>query len=104
DPATNRITETVDRTGLWQAQTPQVFRRDWLVEAYAKRSDFTGSITDDAQLIEALGHSVTVVPGAMTNFKITTQEDLDLADAIVKRRIAKMPDRPSLGFAEEAKW
>src|SRR5205823_5642279 len=54
DPATNRITETVPRAGLWQAQTPQVFRRDWLGQAYAKRSEFSGSITDDAQLIEAL--------------------------------------------------
>ena len=56
-PGDNRISGTVPRAGLWQAQTPQVFRRDWLVEAYAKRSEFAGSITDDAQLVEAAGHA-----------------------------------------------
>ncbi|HXD85323.1 MAG TPA: 2-C-methyl-D-erythritol 4-phosphate cytidylyltransferase [Urbifossiella sp.] len=104
DAATQRIVGTIDRAGLWQAQTPQVFRRDWLVEAYARRGEFPGSITDDAQLVEALGHSVTVVPGSPMNFKITTREDLDLAEAIVKRRIAKPVERPALGFSEEAKW
>jgi 2-C-methyl-D-erythritol 4-phosphate cytidylyltransferase len=104
DAATHQITETVPRAGLWQAQTPQVFRRDWLVEAYAKRSAFPGTITDDAQLIESLGHAVTVVPGSPFNFKITTQDDLQLADAIVKHRQAKPSERPILGFSEEAKW
>jgi len=104
DPATNRIVETVPRTGLWQAQTPQVFRRDWLVEAYARRSEFPGPITDDAQLVEALGHAVTVVPGSPTNFKITTKDDLALAESIVKQRIKKQDDRPVAGFHEEAKW
>ena len=104
DPATNRITGTVPRAGLWQAQTPQVFRRDWMVEAYAKRGEFPGSITDDAQLIEALGHAVTVVPGSPTNFKITTKDDLALAEVIVKSRVAKPADRPALGFNDEAQW
>lgn len=104
DPATNRIVETVPRAGLWQAQTPQVFRRDWLVEAYARRNEFGTAITDDGQLVEALGHSVTVVPGSPTNFKITTRDDLDLAEAIVKRRVKKQDDRPAAGFHEEAKW
>ena len=104
DPATNQITDTVPRAGLWQAQTPQVFRRDWLVEAYARRADFSGSITDDAQLIEALGRAVTVVPGSPTNFKITTKEDLALAEVIVKSRVVKPSDKPSVGFTEEAQW
>lgn len=104
DPKTHQVVETVPRTGLWQAQTPQVFRRDWLVEAYARRAEFPGPITDDAQLVEALGHVVTVVPGSPTNFKITTKEDLDLAEAIVKRRIKRQDDRPSTGFHDEAKW
>ena len=46
------IQETVAREGLWEAQSPQVFRRDWLMEAYARRDDFAA--TDDAQLIERL--------------------------------------------------
>lgn len=108
DPATNRITGTVPRAGLWQAQTPQVFRRDWLVEAYAKRASFSSAITDDAQLIEAIGHSVVVVPGSATNFKITTKEDLELAEAILKARAAKTrsaPTTPKWGaFDDEAKW
>ena len=89
DPATQRITATVSRSGLWQAQTPQVFRRDWLVEAYAKRPELNLPITDDAQLVEALGYPVVVVPGSAVNFKITTQEDFDLAEAIVKATSAK---------------
>src|SRR5581483_6834917 len=81
DPGTNRITETVPRGGLWLAQTPQVFRRDWLAEAYSKRGSLGGAVTDDAQLVEAVGHPVAVVPGSPENFKITTRDDLDLAVA-----------------------
>ena len=108
DPATNRITGTVPRAGVWQAQTPQVFRRDWLVEAYAKRASLTSPITDDAQLIEAMGHAVVVVPGSPTNFKITTKDDLELAEAVLKARGAKVRnDPPPVGggaFDDEAKW
>jgi 2-C-methyl-D-erythritol 4-phosphate cytidylyltransferase len=104
DPKDNRITDTVPRQNLWQAQTPQVFRRDWLVEAYAKRSTFTTPITDDAQLIEALGHSVYVVTGSPTNFKITTKEDLDLADALLKGRAKKPAPAPAARFDDDAKW
>lgn len=108
DPATNRITGTVLRANVWQAQTPQVFRRDWLVEAYAKRAELSVPITDDAQLIEAIGHSVVVVPGLPANFKITTKDDLDLADAILKARSAKTTSAPAApkwgAFDDEAKW
>ncbi len=107
DPATSRITGTVSRAGVWQAQTPQVFRRDWLAEAYAKRASLKSPITDDAQLMEALGHAVVVVPGASTNFKITTKEDLELADAVMKARAAKRRDEPPPtggAFDDEAKW
>jgi 2-C-methyl-D-erythritol 4-phosphate cytidylyltransferase len=107
DPETNRITGTVPRAGVWQAQTPQIFRRDWLVEAYAKRGAFEGAITDDAQLLERIGHSVIVVPGSPTNFKITTKDDLELADAVLKARTARTSaaPRPSAGaFDDEAKW
>ncbi len=96
------ITGTVPREGVWQAQTPQVFRRDWLVEAYAKR---TGTVTDDAQLIEALGHSVCVVPGSAFNFKITTQDDLKLADAVMQSRKKPGAAKPKpLFFDDEPKW
>lgn len=59
----HRIQETLPRKGLWLAQTPQVFRRDWLEAAYASRGKLGRDITDDAQLVEALGHAVTVVEG-----------------------------------------
>ena len=96
------IVGTVPRDGVWQAQTPQVFRRDWLVEAYAKR---TGTVTDDAQLIEALGHSVSVVPGSAFNFKITTQDDLKLADAVMQSRKKPGAAKPMpLFFDDEPKW
>lgn len=101
--AQNQITETVPRAGLWAAQTPQVFRRDWLVEAYAMRGKLSQSITDDAQLVEALGHPVFVVPGSPSNFKITTKDDIELAEAIVKARLAK-PSAPLRAFGDEAKW
>src|SRR5688572_26673073 len=56
-----RVKATVPRQGLWLAQTPQAFRRDWLEEAYAKRAQLGQGITDDAQLVEAAGHPVHVV-------------------------------------------
>jgi 2-C-methyl-D-erythritol 4-phosphate cytidylyltransferase len=77
-----KITETVSRDGLWEAQTPQVFRRELLIEAYAKRG--REAVTDDAQLIERLGHSVTVVPCSPLNLKITTRDDLKLAEQVLK--------------------
>lgn len=81
--AEKRIVETVDRSGLWMAQTPQVFRRDWLVEAYAARR---GQPTDEAQAVEACGYPVTIVEGAATNLKITTADDLTLAKNWLKGR------------------
>jgi 2-C-methyl-D-erythritol 4-phosphate cytidylyltransferase len=76
--ADRTISETVAREGLWEAQTPQVFRRQLLFDAYAKRGDFPA--TDDAQLVERLGQQVTIVPGSPINLKITTREDLRLAE------------------------
>ncbi len=76
------VDETVARDGLWLAQTPQVFRRALLEKAYAARGDFRA--TDDAQLVERLGHTVTIVPGSTLNLKITTRDDLQLAAAALK--------------------
>ncbi|MFO1004434.1 MAG: 2-C-methyl-D-erythritol 4-phosphate cytidylyltransferase [Planctomycetaceae bacterium] len=80
--AGNRITETVPRADLWAAQTPQIVRQDWLRQAFAERGTFQP--TDEAQLIERMGHPVEVVPGLASNIKITTQDDLDLAEALLK--------------------
>lgn len=82
DAAGDAILETVDRRGLWAAQTPQVFRRNLLEQAYHNVGD--GESTDDAQLIEAIGEKVTLVDGSPLNIKITTQRDLRLAEQILK--------------------
>ena len=76
------VTATVDRESLWEAQTPQVFRRELLVKAYAQRG--RDCVTDDAQLVERLGQSVTVVPCSRLNLKITTRDDLKLAEHVLK--------------------
>jgi 2-C-methyl-D-erythritol 4-phosphate cytidylyltransferase len=81
-----RVTGTIDREGLWLAQTPQVFRRDWLAEAYARREALGPSITDDARLVEAAGHAAYLVTGSATNLKITTPDDLAIAAGILGSR------------------
>lgn len=77
-----QIEKTVDRSGLWEAQTPQVFRRELLEKAYAASG--SRSVTDDASLVEALGEQVVVVQGSPLNIKITTRDDLKLAEQILK--------------------
>ena len=77
----NAITDTVSRNGLFAAQTPQVFRRELILEAYAQRSDFKA--TDESSLVERMGHPVHVVMGSPMNIKITTQEDLKIAAALL---------------------
>ncbi len=84
DPATGALA-TVDRANLYAAQTPQVARRDWLVEAYAARGKLGVPATDDAQLLEALGKPAGLVEGSAANFKITTADDLELAEAVLRR-------------------
>jgi 2-C-methyl-D-erythritol 4-phosphate cytidylyltransferase len=77
-----QIESTVDREQLWAAQTPQIFHRALLLKAYAASAG--KQVTDDASLVEQLGERVTVVPGSSLNVKITTQEDLRLAEQILK--------------------
>lgn len=96
------IDETVARTGLWEAQTPQVFRRDLLLEAYAARGDFDA--TDDAQLVERLGKPVHVVEGSPVNIKITTREDLRLAEQALKALPKPKFHGPSHPFADDDMW
>ena len=102
--AQQQVQATVSRKGLWLAQTPQVFRRDWLEAAYAGRAKLGNDITDDAQLVEAAGHKVTVVEGASTNVKITTKNDLFLAEAILKSRPKPKGKGPIHPFAEDEMW
>ncbi|MFL5241377.1 MAG: 2-C-methyl-D-erythritol 4-phosphate cytidylyltransferase [Gemmataceae bacterium] len=102
--AQRQIESTLPREGVWQAQTPQVFRREWLVEAYANGAKFGNAITDDAQLIEASGHRVHIVEGTPLNVKITTKQDLILAEAVLKARPKPHVPRAAHPFAEEEMW
>jgi len=76
--------ETVDRRDLWVALTPQVFHVGLLIEAYKKHNGRPA--TDDAQLVERIGHDVALVRGSAENLKITYPEDLHLAEAILARQ------------------
>ena len=77
------VVETPLRQHLRSVQTPQVFRYDIINEAY-RRSD--SDVTDDATLVENLGYRVKVYPGSDTNIKVTTPEDLYLAETFIKAR------------------
>ncbi|MCD6304652.1 MAG: 2-C-methyl-D-erythritol 4-phosphate cytidylyltransferase [Planctomycetes bacterium] len=93
------VRETVDRSGMWIAQTPQVFRRDVLLAAYASGLD----ATDDAALVEAAGHPVRVVMGDPRNVKITTPADLAFAAAVIKTLPRPKTDGYRHPF-EEPRW
>ncbi len=82
------IKETVDRDSLWMIQTPQAFRFDLLAEAedVAEKVGFLG--TDEAMLVERLGHDIHMVESSYENVKMTTQEDLIFGEAILNRRQA----------------
>lgn len=76
------ISETLDRKKIWEIQTPQVFKKSILINAYEKYG--TKEATDDASLVEKTGVKVKVVLGSYFNIKITTPEDLVFAKAILK--------------------
>ncbi len=76
-------TATIPREGLYLAQTPQVFRRDLLCKAYAHRCRVGPTVTDDCQLVEAIGHPCAIVAGSPLNIKITTSDDLKLAAVVL---------------------
>ena len=80
------VESTVDRSALWAVQTPQAFRAALLREAHdkARRDAFRG--TDEAMLVERLGHPVRVVPGSEENVKLTTPGDLRRARILRRRR------------------
>lgn len=78
------ILKSLDRTNIWRAQTPQVFRKDWFMQVYAQRDRaHSAQTTDDSMLFEEAGHTVSVVEGSSLNIKITTKTDLQLAEAIL---------------------
>lgn len=98
----NVVEETVSRENKWLAQTPQVFRRETLIQAFAGRGD--AQPTDEAELMEHRGHAVHVVTGSPLNIKITTRRDLKLAQAILKSMPAPKLDAPLHPFADDSLW
>ncbi len=118
----NTIIKTVDRTGLYEAQTPQVFEAKLLKKAYENLKKLDASKinacgeqgrTDDSQLVEALGHlvgaepavarKVSIVETDSSNIKITRQSDIAIAQAILKSR-AKSKPKGYIGPYAEAEW
>jgi len=81
-----RILGTPPRAGLWLARTPQGFRKDLILRAHYAARDGGFCATDDAQLVERLGCEVRVVQDSYDNLKITTAEDLAIAEAILRWR------------------
>lgn len=78
------VESTLPRKFLWSVQTPQVFRYELIVDAYEKAHNDNFYGTDDASLVERLGYKVKVIPGEYTNIKITTREDLEIAQRYLK--------------------
>lgn len=83
-----RLVESLDRSRIVLAQTPQGFSLPLLLRAHFEAADAGLAGDDDAQLVNAAGHPVTVVAGEMTNIKLTTAEDLELLEALVREQEA----------------
>jgi 2-C-methyl-D-erythritol 4-phosphate cytidylyltransferase len=79
-----RVQRTLDRKRIYHAQTPQAFRYAIIKEAYERAYAEGFSATDDSQLVERIGHRVSVVEGSPINIKITRPFDLRLAEVIKK--------------------
>ncbi|MFH1413752.1 MAG: 2-C-methyl-D-erythritol 4-phosphate cytidylyltransferase [Candidatus Omnitrophota bacterium] len=77
---TQIVEKTLDRSRLWEIQTPQVFKKNLILKAYKKFNRI--NVTDDAMLVEKLGRRVSIVHGSYNNIKITTPEDMVIAEAI----------------------
>jgi 2-C-methyl-D-erythritol 4-phosphate cytidylyltransferase len=82
--AAGRVETTLPREHLWRIQTPQAFRRDLLQRAFQHAWKHGVMVTDEAGLIEAMGYPVYVVPGAEHNVKMTTPDDLQLGEMLLR--------------------
>jgi 2-C-methyl-D-erythritol 4-phosphate cytidylyltransferase len=100
----NTITQTVDRSELYEAQTPQIFEAGLLKKAYDNLKNLdVNKISDDAALVEALGEKVTIVESDSSNIKITRKSDIAIAEAILKSRPKTKLQGPA-GPYIEAQW
>jgi 2-C-methyl-D-erythritol 4-phosphate cytidylyltransferase len=87
-PDGRTVEQTLDRSRLWAVQTPQVFRRAVLERALAAGEDELALATDDAWLIERQGGSVRILGSEPGNFKVTTPDDLRVAELLLSERLA----------------
>lgn len=78
------VNSTIDRTRLFRTQTPQVFHRDLIITAHRRARKEGWTVTDDASLVEQLGHEVRLVKGDVRNIKVTTLDDLELVRWILQ--------------------
>jgi 2-C-methyl-D-erythritol 4-phosphate cytidylyltransferase len=78
------IAHTLNRDSVWLVQTPQVFKKELIFNAYQQAFFNCITATDDSELIEYLGYPIHVVAGSLTNIKITTQEDLEFAVILIQ--------------------
>jgi len=83
---TGGVRLTLDREHLWFVQTPQVFRRDWLTQALQRANGTLPQFPDDAAILESAGFHVRMIRGDPLNLKVTTRDDLLLAEAILAAR------------------
>jgi len=104
DVKDNTIIKTVDRVGLYEAQTPQVFKAELLKKAYENPKNLDkNKISDDSQLVETLGRKVSIVETDSSNIKITRPNDIAIAEAILKSRPKPGLKGPT-GPYVEAQW
>jgi 2-C-methyl-D-erythritol 4-phosphate cytidylyltransferase/2-C-methyl-D-erythritol 2,4-cyclodiphosphate synthase len=88
------IARTVDRAGIWTAQTPQGFAFPNILDAHRKaQADTTANLTDDASVAEHAGMAISMIPGRHENRKLTTAEEIDIADReMMRRNLEHLPD------------
>ena len=85
----SQVKETIDRNKIWLAQTPQTFNRYKLMQAYENADRNKIIATDESTLMEAMGFSIGLVEGHPDNFKITTQDDWERAEAVTFRKVQR---------------
>jgi 2-C-methyl-D-erythritol 4-phosphate cytidylyltransferase len=90
-----RVLRTLERSGLWAVQTPQVFRRNALRRALQAPAEVLVEATDDAWLVERTGGTVVIVPSSRENLKVTTPLDLQVAELLLARRRSVASDLPA---------
>jgi 2-C-methyl-D-erythritol 4-phosphate cytidylyltransferase/2-C-methyl-D-erythritol 2,4-cyclodiphosphate synthase len=93
----NMVAVTIPRQNLWLTQTPQAFKFEFLIKAYKTAYDEKFYGTDDASLVERIGKKVKMIEGSYENIKITTSEDLIMAEALMKKG-SKINSRNGFGY------